>query len=306
MFAAFLATILFSLSAVCGNRTARIIGGVEANFWRLALAALFLSVWAYTAGSGVGGNSLPMFLISGVIGIGIGDAGLFQAYPRLGSRLSVLLIQCLTAPLAMLMEWLWLGTTLQPGQIICVFVIVAGVAVALSPGEHLHLPRRQLIVGIAFALLGALGNSLGAVTSRKGFAIAQANGESLDGGTASFQRLLGGLLVSGILLLVAKRQFVRLPASAGDMMDTTPAHDKWRRIWLWVVLNSLAGQTLGMSLALWALKTTPTGIVTAITALTPLMVIPFTRVMENEKVTARSLLGGAIAVGGVVGLTLAK
>jgi drug/metabolite transporter (DMT)-like permease len=57
---------------------------------------------------------------------------------------------------------------------------------------------------------------------------------------------------------------------------------------------------------LLALKTTPTGIVTAVTALTPLVVIPFARVMENEKVTPRALIGGAIAVAGVVGLALVK
>lgn len=306
MFAAFVATILFSISAVCGHRTAKLIGGVEANLWRLALATVFLSVWAYTGGSGLSGGAFPMFLFSGFIGIGIGDAALFQALPRLGSRLSLLLIQCLTAPIAALVEWLWMGTTLGATQIVCILVILAGVAVALSPGEHLTIQRPQLVVGITFAVIGAAGNGLGAVMSRKGYAIARASGESLDGGTAAFQRVLGGLLIAAILLLVVKRQFVRVPQSAGEVVDTTLVRDKWRRIWPWVVMNSLAGQTLGMSLMLWALKTTPTGIVTAITALTPLMVIPFARVLENEKVTVRSLIGGAISVAGVVGLTLAK
>lgn len=306
MIAAFVATILFSISAVCGHRTAKLIGGVEANLWRLALATVFLSVWAYTGGSGLRGGAFPMFLFSGFIGIGIGDAALFQALPRLGSRLSLLLIQCLTAPIAALVEWLWMGTTLGATQIVCILVILAGVAVALSPGEHLTIQRPQLVVGITFAVIGAAGNGLGAVMSRKGYAIARASGESLDGGTAAFQRVLGGLLIAAILLLVVKRQFVRVPQSAGEVVDTTLVRDKWRRIWPWVVMNSLAGQTLGMSLMLWALKTTPTGIVTAITALTPLMVIPFARVLENEKVTVRSLIGGAISVAGVVGLTLAK
>ena len=89
-------------------------------------------------------------------------------------------------------------------------------------------------------------------------------------------------------------------------MNTATAREKWRRIWPWVLTNSLAGQTVGMSLLLWALKTTPTGIVTAVTALTPLVVIPFARVMENEKVTPRALIGGAVAVVGVVGLALTR
>ena len=116
MFAAFLATFCFSISVVCGTRTAKLIGGIEANFWRLALATLFLGVWTFTGGNGLGSGALPIFLLSGLIGIGIGDAGLFEALPRLGSRLSVLLIQCGTAPIAALVEWLWLGTTLGAVQ----------------------------------------------------------------------------------------------------------------------------------------------------------------------------------------------
>jgi drug/metabolite transporter (DMT)-like permease len=306
MFAAFLATFCFSISAVCGTRAARLIGGIEANFWRLALAAFFLSLWAFTGGNGLGGGALPIFLLSGLIGIGIGDAALFEALPRLGSRLSVLLIQCGTAPIAAVVEWLWLGTTLGAVQILCVTIILAGVAAALSPNEHLHIPRTRLGTGILFALVGAAGNGLGAVLSRKGYAIAFANHEPMDGGTAGFQRLLGGLLIAGVLLLVTKRHFLRLPEGAGDLVNTAGARDKWRRIWPWVLANSLAGQTVGMSLMLWALKTTPTGIVTAVTALTPLVVIPFARVMENEKVTPRALIGGAIAVAGVVGLAIAR
>src|SRR5688572_8948034 len=268
MFAAFLATILFTISVVCGNRTARIIGGVEANFWRLALASIFLGIWAYVWGGGLSGDALPIFLISGLIGIGLGDAGLFQALPRLGSRLTLLLLQCLTAPIAALAEWLWLGTELHLTQVIFIFVILAGVGFALAPSEHLHIPRRQLWVGIFFAVFGAAGNGLGAVLSRKGYQVVHEAGQTLDGGTAAFQRILGGLLIAAIFLLVAKRQFVRVPGSADEAMATASTREKWRRIWPWVLMNSLAGQTLGVSAMQLALEHTPTGIVMSIVALT--------------------------------------
>jgi len=74
----------------------------------------------------------------------------------------------------------------------------------------------------------------------------------------------------------------------------------------WVLGNSLAGQTLGVSCLQWALETTPTGIVLAIVAMTPLVVIPLACVSEGEKITARALVGGAIGVAGVVGLALAN
>lgn len=305
MFAAFLATFLFSISVISGHRTAKIIGGVEANFWRLTCATLFLSVWAFTGGAGVSGTGFPLFLFSGLVGIGIGDAGLFQALPRLGSRLSLLIIQCLTAPIAAFIEWLWLGTTLGRIEIIGALVILAGVGVAIAPGEHVTIPRPRLVVGVMFGLLGAAGNALGVVLSRKAYAVTHENLQTLDGATAAFQRILGGLLVSAILLLFAKRRFFPLLGES-DHAPAMPVQEKWRRIWPWVLLNSLAGQTLGVSAMQWGLETTPTGVVMSIVALTPLTVIPLARMFEGEKVTTRSLLGGAIAVGGVICLTLSK
>src|SRR5712675_872446 len=116
MLPAFLTTIFFSISVVCGHRSARLLGGTEANFWRLVCAACFLGIWAVGFGQGVAGEALPVFLLSGIIGIGVGDVALFQALPRLGPRLTLLLVQCLTAPFAATIEWLWLGTVLRPAQ----------------------------------------------------------------------------------------------------------------------------------------------------------------------------------------------
>jgi drug/metabolite transporter (DMT)-like permease len=54
----------------------------------------------------------------------------------------------------------------------------------------------------------------------------------------------------------------------------------------------------------WALEKTPAGIVFAILAITPIMIIPFARVLEGERATRQSLVGGLIAVGGVIALAL--
>ena len=305
VFAAFLTTVLFSISVVCGHRSAKLIGGTEANFWRLTCATIMLGVWAYGFGRGLSGDAFPLFLLSGILGIGVGDVALFQALPRLGSRLSLLLIQCLTAPFGALIEWGWLGTTLTLWQILCGLTILAGVGLALTPGEHLRLTRRDLAAGMAFSLLAALGGALGAVLSRKAYIVAHAAGQPIDGANAAFQRIVGGLFIGAICLLIVKRRMLRRPAHAPLEMVTV-SKKKWRGLWPWVLANSLAGQTLGVSAMQWALETTPTGIVLAIIALTPLVVIPFARVLEKERITGQSLAGGAMAVAGVIGLTLVK
>jgi drug/metabolite transporter (DMT)-like permease len=282
------------------------IGGTEANFWRLTFATLFLSIWAFGFGIGLGGDAFPVFLVSGIMGIGIGDVALFQALPRLGSRLSILLIQCLTAPFAALIEWYWLKTTLSTWQILCGVTVLAGVGIALVPGEHLKLSRRELTLGTLFCVVAALGGAYGAVLSRKAYAIAHSAAQPIDGANAAFQRIIGGLLVAGLCLLVVKRREFRIQARAPGHLVVEASKKKWRAVWPWVLVNSLAGQTLGVSCMQLALETTPTGVVLAIIAVTPIVVIPFAFMVEGERPTLHSLAGGAIAVAGVIGLTLSR
>ena len=299
MFAAVVTTILWSISVVCAHRSAKMLGGSEANFWRLAVAFFFLAGWAYTFGQGTGGDSFNLFFWSGVIGIGVGDVALFQALPRLGSRATVLLIQCLSTPFAALIEWLWLGTKLTGVQILCGGIILGGVSLALAPSGHLKLTRRQIVVGTSFGILGALCNAFGAVCTRKGYAIAAEVHQSIDGGTAAFQRLIGGLFVAGIWLLIVKQR-------AKPVVRFSSLRAKWKAAFPWVLANGFAGQTLGTTFYQLALRSAPTGIVMPIIATTPLVVIPFAHFMEDEPVTRSAVLGGSIAVIGVIGLVLSR
>jgi drug/metabolite transporter (DMT)-like permease len=296
--AAILTTFLFATSVVCATQSAKLLGGTEANFWRLTLATGFLAIWAYSFGQGLSGDSFPVFLISGVIGVGA-DVFLFQALPRIGSRLSLLIIQCFSAISAAALEWLWLGTKLTPTQAAACAIILVGVAVALAPGRHLNLPRSRLAAGIGFSLLAAFGNGFGAVLSRKAYAIAALAKQNIDGATAAYQRLIGGLFVAAVCLLVVKRRDVLAQVTDAAPLRV-PEMEKWRRAWPWVLANGFAGQTLGVTCYQWALKTTPTGLVLAIVATAPLVVIPFARLVEYEPIAGRSVIGGIIAVIGAI------
>ncbi|MFN7140898.1 MAG: EamA family transporter, partial [Limisphaerales bacterium] len=126
MLPAFLTTVFFSLSAITGDRCARIFGGLEANFYRLSFAFIFLSIYVHLFGQEIGGSASSLFILSGLIGVGIGDMLFFQALPRIGARLTVLLIQCLTVPFAAAIEWAWLGTVLPFSKFLWITLILLG------------------------------------------------------------------------------------------------------------------------------------------------------------------------------------
>lgn len=308
MTASFLTALFFALSALFATRTTRLVGGTNANFCRQWVAIGLLALWAHGShGSGLHGSGLPWFVLSGIVGFGFGDLAMYCALPLIGSRLTALMVQCLAAPFAAALEWLWLGTTLTPYQLACGAVILLGVALAIAPsrlarpdsaaaaGESVDRAR---LTGLAYGLIAAVGQAGGAVLSRKANLLSRAGGLSIDGGTAAYQRLIGGLLVvSGALLFTRLR-----PGSAPA--ERTPG--RWKAAWPWIIANGLAGPVIGVSCYQWALATTPSALVLPIVALTPLVVIPFAYFMEHERPSVRSLLGGALAVAAAAALARIK
>jgi len=301
MTAAILATFLFSLSAVSGKRLSHHLSGVEINFWRFLLSAFLLGAYAHTFGPGLGGGALGMFFISGIVGFGVGDYGLFRAYPILGSRLTMVMTQCLAAPIAASIEWLWLGNELSFGQVLAGTAILAGVGLALAPSETSQVDKKHWKAGIMWGLMSAFGQGFGAVLSRKAGSLV-ADGVTVDGLTAAYQRVLGGLTVMAILLLMRKLK-IRNGGSIQTEISLTPASLKW--IIALIVLNALCGPTLGVGAYQWALNVDdlPAGIVLSVVALSPLVIIPFAMKFEGERPSVRSVLGSVVAVIGVIIMT---
>ncbi len=302
MFEAVAATVLFALSAIGGSRSALLLGGNTANIARLLLAGLFLGIYAHTLGSGVQGSAFYMFFISGIVGFGIGDAALFQAYPRLGARITVLLAQCLAAPMGALAEWLWMGTTMTVAQMAWGAVILVGVVVALAPDRQGSMPAPHVITGTFFGIIAAAGQGFGAVISRKAFAVAATHGEIIDGPTAAYQRMLGGVLF-GVVIILVLEWMGRNSAPAPDHGHSDAARRPWKKAFPWLLTNSLAGPAIGVSFYQLALKQYPSGVVLPIVAATPLVVIPFAYFIEKDKPHPLSLAGGLLAVIGAIALT---
>ena len=298
MFASFLTTILFSLSVVFAARTARMLGGPAANLARISLATVLLAGWAHTFGAGLRGESLPWFFLSGVIGFGLGDMALFGALPRIGPRLSILLTQCLAAPIAAVAVWGWLGTTLRPVDLGCAAVILAGVAVALAPDRGLQVDRRTFWIGALFGVGSALGQALGAVVSRKANDVAALTNLPIDGGTAAYQRAIGGVLLTALAFWLMRKSRAEV--------DAARPPGRWRAAWPFVVANALAGPAIGVGCYQWALRTTPSGIVLPIIATSPLVTIVLSFFLDGLRPTRRAVLGGLVAVGGAVALKLVQ
>lgn len=304
MFASFLAAFFFALNATCASHSVRAVGSARANLGRLLIAVAVLGLFAHTIGHGFGSASTGWFFLSGIIGMGLGDLGVYGALPLLGSRLTVLMTQCLAAPIAAVGEWLWLGTRLTFAQTCWGALILAGVALAIVPTKRSPPRVRIKPIGFLFGLLAAAGQGFGALVSRKGVEVATAAGEAAHNATfglnAAYLRILAGLVFTALWFLVL-RQLGRLKPAPTLVSTLERRRARW-----WMLANGLAGPVLGVGCYQWALATTPSGIVLPIAATTPLLAIPIAFWLEGDRPTRRSVLGGIVAVIGCIALTLAR
>lgn len=305
MFPAFLTAFFFSCSTISAGRSSGLLGGASAHFYRLLVAIAVLALYALLVGQGVQGGGFALFLLSGAVGIGIGDCATFYALPRLGPRLTALLVQCLCTPFAALVEWGWMGTALTGQQMLGAAIILAGSGLSLVPGAFMpgsvitldaRQMRRFVLVGVSLSVMAAFAQAVGAVLTRKAFEVNRAAGIGIDGMTAAFQRICGAVLVMTVIYWLIRSMAMRNAAAV------TPEENRGRlkKALPWVVVNAFCGMVFGVACFQWALQDSPTAIVLSIVALSPLFVIPLSWLVNRDRPPLISIFGGIVAVSGVL------
>ena len=107
-------------------------------------------------------------------------------------------------------------------------------------------------------------------------------------------------MVAALALWYSKR---KTPFSGTPPQETTntPINASAKsKAWVFVMATALSGPSLGVGCYQWALKMTPSGLVLPIVATTPLMIIPLSAWMEGDRPPFRSIMGGLLAVVGVI------
>jgi drug/metabolite transporter (DMT)-like permease len=168
--AALATAFLFTMTALIFTSTGRAVGSQVTNRMRLLLALLYLivlNILLFHEPLPFSAGSWRWFWLglSGIIGLSLGDAFLFQSYVSVGPRLGSLLLS-LAPVFGAIIAWIFFGEILTLLQITGIALTLAGIAwVVVSNKEPADMPAGNTRRGVVFGILAALGQAVGLVFS---------------------------------------------------------------------------------------------------------------------------------------------
>ena len=284
--AALAAALCWTVTAVAFESAGKKVGSISVNLIRLIIAFILLSIFnLFTRGMilpiDASVSTWIWLSISGIIGFVIGDLFLFQAYVEIGSRISMLLMSTVP-PITAITGFLIMGERITPLGVLGMITTIVGIALVIltkSPDEK-KVKFSHPLKGIIYALIGALGQAFGLVFSKFGMG-------SYNPFAATQIRVIAAIIGFSIVITTSRNWGKLLVAL------------KHTKAMKYISVGSFFGPFIGVSLSLLAIQHAPTGIVSTITSITPILLIPVSIIIFKEKIYLREIIGAFISLIGI-------
>jgi drug/metabolite transporter (DMT)-like permease len=285
-------SVCWTVTALAFEYAAKKIGSLALNILRLTVAfGIFAGVGLVLHGQliplNAPGSVWFWLTLSGLVGFVFGDIFLFQSYIDIGARTAQVIF--VSSPLiTAILGFFLLGERIAPLGIFGMVLVIASIITVIlyknaitaasgtgdmDPGIH----RTHKIRGAIFALLGALGQSGGLILSKIG-------APSYDPLGATQIRVIAGLL--GFIIVGALWKRLREPIAALSNRNALAA----------LSLGAFFGPFLGVSLGLFAVQRSSSGIAATLMGLTPILILLPSVFIYKEKITPVEGLGALVAV----------
>jgi len=310
----FLSELLALSAALCIALSGMLIGELKGRVDVIRLARWqMLAAFAMTAGAAlvVGGWralqvwQIGLLALSGVAGIIIASTTYFAAIYLAGPRVTALLFS-LTAPIALLLGYVVLDETISPRQGIGIVCVLVGIVLAIGmprrfggagtgkpavsvevavPNEAPVAPSRTFVLGVVLGVVTAIGQAVGTLLARPAMA-------------AGAEPFAAMAVRSGVAALF----FVALLAVPVAVLHR-PYRFRLADLGLGVSA-AFFGTGLGMSLLMAALATGNVGIVSTLSSMTPVVILPMVWLRSGTPPSFNAWCGAGLAVIGTALISL--
>ncbi len=271
-----IAVILFKKS---GESLAPVPLNLFKNVLGLALMVPTIVAFSGTAWPGIPAAAVAVALVSGFLGIGVGDTLYFRALNEVGaSKLAI--AQTLYSPFVILLSALFLAEWLTLLQFAGVALVLVGIAlVTWAPGAAVDTARLRRGLFEAAASVFVMAG---------GVVMAKPLLERYDFLWIVTLRIVGGVL--GMLIFIpSARNFAATRAAFAGV-----------RHWPHVIAGSVVGTYISMMLWLAGYKYTKASIAAVLNEMAAVFILALAAIFLHDRLKPAQLAGSAVAIAGVL------
>lgn len=280
--AALATAFCWSVTSYAFTNASRRVGALQVNIDRIALASIMIFIIIAVSGISLTltFNQISNLVISGILGLVLGDSFLFKSFQLIGARLGVIIMASVPV-LSTILAFFLLNEIISFRGMFGMLLTIAGILIVVLERK---VPDENKIavskIGIFYGFLGALGQASGLIFAKFAFV-----GGELNGFAASFIRLFSASII--ILPLAATLRRYKNPFSIYSK-DSYSAKV--------ILIGTVFGPVLGITGSLIAIAYAKVGIASTLMATMPIIMLPISRFYFKEKLDWKAIVGAFVAV----------
>jgi len=280
--AALATAFCWSITAYAFTNASRRIGSIQVNIDRMIIASIMLisTVGLFSISLSLTSSQIFNLVISGILGLVLGDSFLFKSFQMIGARLGIIVMASVPV-LSTILAFFFLDEIISYLGMFGMLLTIAGILIVVlekksDVSENISVNK----IGIFYGFLGALGQASGLIFAKFAF-----HGGELNGFAASFIRLFS----ASIIILPLAATFRRYKNPFG-------IYPKDRYSTKVILIGTIFGPVLGITGSLIAIEYAKVGIASTLMATMPIIMLPIARFYFKEKLEWKSIIGAFVAV----------
>lgn len=272
----------WAIASVMFRRLGLNISPMLLNLYKGAIASFFLLIGLALFGElfvAIPFTPWIFLIISGMIGIGIGDTAFFSALNRLGERQTVIIAETIAPMLTIIFASMLLQEILNARELLAIAAIIFGVTLVVTDGKNSEHQQKTDWAGVGFGLLSAACQAGGGLLTKAAFQLYDINPV-----WSAFVRLLAGCAILIVLIPINKEVFF-------------PKKVRSIAVWKLLVVASIIGTLGALVFQQIAYKFTFAAIAQTLIAMSAIVVLIISVIQKNHP-SKQAWIGAFIAVGG--------
>ena len=283
-FLSILAALCWAVASLISADITRLIGGLVFNRLRLFFVSIMLIFYTtiINTWNTINFDYLNIILLSGFVGIFLGDTLLFVALQKIGPRRNNILFS-LAAPFTVFLNIFFLGIKMSFINLLGCFIVFIGVVIAIAYGSIKNNNHRwetiqgSLIIGIILGILAALCQAIGLIMMKP---ILDAGADPIA--SAAIRTSISCFLLSLTFFIKSENFVSKIPINYLIIKKS--------------IISGFLGMALGMSLLLISLQKADAGIVATLSSTSPIMILFLIWILTKKIPNLGAWLGTIMAI----------